>query len=109
MNTEQPVERDERTVAVQNIAFKWGYYVVYLGILLDCFYRRKVRHDDIGDLFVVLGVSVAVVSVYLIRHKAAVPPWWWRKFVIVYLVCFLVAFLVLQILPMLSIALFHNQ
>jgi peptidoglycan/LPS O-acetylase OafA/YrhL len=84
MNTEQPVKRDERTAAVQNAGFKWGFWSLYLGLLLDCLYRAKVRHQDIGDLFVVLGIGVAVVTVYLIRHKAAVPPSWWGKFVIFY-------------------------
>jgi hypothetical protein len=94
MNTEQFVERDERTVAVENAACKWGFYTVYLGILLDCLYRRKVQNEDIGDLLVVLGVGVAVTTVYLIRHKAAVPPLPRRKFFIGSVIAvFLVAFL----------------
>ena len=101
MNTEQPVERDERTVAVENAAFKWGFHAVYLGILLDCLYRHKVRNEDIGDLLVVLGVSVAVTTVYLIRHKAAVPPLPWKKFFIVYVAAvFLVAFCVIAYLTL---------
>jgi hypothetical protein len=88
MTIEQPVKRDERTVAVENAAFKWGFHSIYLGILLDCFYRHKLRHEDIGDLFVVLGVGVAVTTVYLISHKAAVPPLPWWKFVIVYAIVF---------------------
>jgi hypothetical protein len=94
MNIEQPVERDERTVAVENAAFKWGFYSLYLGILLDCLYRHKIRHLDTGDLFVVLGVGVAIVTVYLIRYNAAVPPFGRKKFFIVStVVIFLVAFL----------------
>jgi len=94
MNTEQVVERDERTVAVENAACKWGFYSVYLGILLDCLYRRKVQNEDIGDLLVVLGIGVAVTTVYLIRHKAAIPPLPRKKFFIVStVVVFLVAFL----------------
>ena len=34
MNTEQTVKRDERTVAVENAAFKWGYYIFYIGTLV---------------------------------------------------------------------------
>jgi hypothetical protein len=90
MSTGQPVKRDERTVAVENAACKWGFYSVYLGILLDGFYRHKVRHEDIGDLFVVLGVGVAVTTVYLIRHKATTPPLAWWKFAVVYAVVFVV-------------------
>ena len=40
MTTEKPVKRDERTVAVENAALKWGYYLLYFGLLLDCLYRR---------------------------------------------------------------------
>ena len=79
MNTEQPVMRDERTAAVENAAFKWGFYSFYVGLLLHCLYRRKVRNEDIGDLLVVLGVGAVVATVYLIRHKAAVPPLPWKK------------------------------
>jgi hypothetical protein len=83
MSSAQPVMRDERTAAVENAAFKWGYYILYFGLLIDCLYRHRVRHEDIGDLIVVLGVSVAFLSVYLIRHKAA-EPLTWRKFLVVY-------------------------
>ena len=83
MSTARTVVRDERTVAVENAAFKWGYYILYFGLLLDCLYRHRIRHEGIGDLFVVLGVSAAFISVHLIRHKAA-EPLTWRKFLIVY-------------------------
>ena len=83
MSTTKTVVRDERTAAVENAAFKWGYYILYFGLLLDCLYRRRVPHEGIGDLFVVLGVSVAFISVYLISHKAA-ERLTWRKFLIVY-------------------------
>jgi hypothetical protein len=92
MNTEQAVKRDERTVAVENAAFKWGFYSLYLGLLLDCLYRHKVRHEDIRDLFVVLGVGVALVTAYLIRHKAT-EPLSWRNFLIVYVFALLWAVL----------------
>ena len=94
MNTTEPVIRDERTVAVQNAAFKWGFYALYLALLLDCLYRRKVQNEDTGDLLVVLGVGVAVATIYMIRNKAAVPPLWWRKFVIVYVSILVVTVLV---------------
>lgn len=79
MNTERPMKRDERTVAVENAAYKWGFYTLFIGLLLDCLYRHKVRNEDIGDLLLVGCVSAAVVSVYLFRHKAAVTHWPWRR------------------------------
>jgi hypothetical protein len=96
MNTSQAVKRDERTVAVENAGFKWGFYCLYLGLLLDGLYRDKVRHENIGDVFVVLGVGVAVVIGYRIRRKVFVSywPWKWGRTVIVLAVCTLVAVLV---------------
>ena len=90
MNTEQPLKRDERTVAVENAAYKWGFHTLCIGTLLNCLYRHKVRNEDIGDLLLVGCVSVAVVSVYLFRHKAAVTywPWRWKKIVTIIAVSF---------------------
>jgi len=83
MNYREIGQRDERTVAVENAAFKWAYHVLFFGLLLDCLYRHKVRNEDIGDLFALAGVSVAIITVYLIRHKA-VEPLSWKKFLVVY-------------------------
>lgn len=105
MNTEQFVKRDERTVAVENAAYKWGFLTLEIGLLLDCLYRYKVRNEDIGDLLLVGCVSAAVVSVYLFTHKAAVTywPWRWKKTVTVIAVSFvavvLVGIIAMLILP----------
>jgi hypothetical protein len=83
MNTEQPVSRDERTVAVENAAFKWAYYILFYGLLLDCLYRHKILHEGVGDLFAVAGVSVAFCTAYIIIHKAR-ERLTWKKFLMVY-------------------------
>lgn len=95
MSTEQPLKRDERTVAVENAAYKWGFRTLFCGVLVVCLYRSKVRNEDIGDLLLVGCISVAVVSVYLFRHKAAVIywPWNWRKTVGVLVISFIALFL----------------
>ncbi len=97
MNAEQSVKRDERTVAVQNASYKWAYHFLLYGLLLDCLYRHKVRNEDVGDLLALGCVSVAVITVYLIRHKAAVPLWprRWGRTVTVRAGCIVVAVLVL--------------
>jgi hypothetical protein len=74
MNAEQPLKGDRRTAAVENAGFKWAYHVLFFGILLDCVYRYKIRNEDIGDLLVLAGVSVAVITVYLVRRLS------WREF-----------------------------
>ncbi len=97
MSAEQPMKRDERTVAVENAGYKWAYYFLFFGLLLDCLYRHKVRNEDIGDLLALAGASVAVITVYLFRHKAAVSrwPWRWKETVIVFAGCIVVAVLVM--------------
>lgn len=96
MNAEQPLKRDERTVAVENAAYKWGFRTLFWGVLLVSLYRSKVRNEDIGDLLLVGCIGVAVVSAYLFRHKAAVTYWPWksRKTVGVLLVSFIAVILV---------------
>lgn len=97
MNTEQPVERDERTVAVENAGFKWAYHFLVWAILLDAMYRGKVWHETVGDLFALVGISVAFCTVYLIRHKAAVVEW--RKSLIAYAIAMLVLVLFNWLFP----------
>jgi hypothetical protein len=96
VNTELSLKRDERTVAVENAAYKWGFHTFYIVLLLNCLYRHKVRNEDIGDLLLVGCVSAAVVSVYLFWHKAAVTycPWRWRKTVTIIAVSFVAVVLV---------------
>ena len=55
MNTEQPVKRDERTVAVENASYKWAYYFLVWPLILDALYRQKVLNEDVGDLIALLA------------------------------------------------------
>jgi len=100
MNTEQGAKRDERTVAVDNASYRWAYRVLFFGLLLDCLYRHKVRNEDIGDLLALAGVSVAVIAVYLIRHKAAVPLVPWRR---IYGITFVVCIVVVLVFTVISV------
>jgi hypothetical protein len=35
----QPVVKDERTVVVENASFRWGFFVLFFGLMLDGTYR----------------------------------------------------------------------
>lgn len=96
MNTEHPVIRDERIVAVENAAFKWAYYLLAWPLVIDALYRQKVRNEEVGDLIALVCVSGAIGIVYMIKHKAMVSywPWKWRKTAVVLAVCIFVAILV---------------
>jgi hypothetical protein len=51
------VERDERTVAVENAGYRWSYLVLSFGLLILVAYRSFVRNDAAWDLLglIVLG------------------------------------------------------
>jgi hypothetical protein len=83
MRAEQPLRQDEQIAAVQNAGFRWAYYCLFFGLLFDCFYRYRFRNEDIGDLLALAVASAAVITVYLIRHKAAALSW--RKFLFAYI------------------------
>jgi hypothetical protein len=84
MNVEQPLNQDEETAVVANAGFKWAYRLLFFGLLVDCLYRYKLRDENIGDLLALAGVSVAIFTVYLIRHKPAALSW--RSFMLPYVV-----------------------
>ncbi len=81
MSSDQTVNRDERTVAVENAGYKWAYHFLAYGLLLDWFYRVYVLHEKAGDLIALMLVSITIVSVNLIRRKA-VEPFSARRFLI---------------------------
>ncbi len=61
MNATPSIERDERTVAVENTSFRWAYLVQTYGLLLLVAYRGLVRREGAWDLMalVLLGGGVA--------------------------------------------------
>jgi hypothetical protein len=61
--TVSKVERDERTVAVENASYRVAYLVVSFGLLLSVAYRSFVREETSWDLLglVVLGGLVATL------------------------------------------------
>ena len=59
MSTIPTVERDERTVAVENASYKWAYILLIFALLIDVVYRGMVRQEAAWDLLalVIVGVS----------------------------------------------------
>jgi hypothetical protein len=70
MSTNSAVERDERTVAVENASYRLGYFLLYCGLLCDGFYRAIVRHEAPFDLLALVIVSGAVCTLYQAHQKA---------------------------------------
>jgi hypothetical protein len=72
------VERDERTVAVENASYRWAYLFLSYGVLALVAYRSFVHRESPWDLLglVVLGglLSAGYQAAYrvLSRHWAVV-------------------------------------
>ena len=60
--TAEAVERDERTIAVENAGYRWSNIVLSFGLLLLTMYRSLVGHEAAWDLLglVILGGAVNV-------------------------------------------------
>jgi hypothetical protein len=69
------VERDERTVAVENICYKWSSGFVAFALLMDGAYRGLVRHEAAWDLFALAIIPPLVGSIYQARQKTLGKRW----------------------------------
>ena len=78
MNTEQRVKADERTVAVLYAGNTWGLNVMVFGLLIDIMYRNVVFHEAAWDLFALMGISGAISTFYLARHKVLGQLFSWK-------------------------------
>jgi hypothetical protein len=75
MSTPQAVERDERTVAVENASYRWAYLLLTYALLVDVMYRSLIRHEATWDLLALVVVGGAVCSVYQARQKILAHGW----------------------------------
>ncbi|MBD3267837.1 hypothetical protein GF373_14305 [bacterium] len=75
MNASQTVERDERTVAVENASYRWAYIVVSYALLIDVIYRGYVLQEAAWDLLGLVIAGGAVCSIYQARQKIVSRRW----------------------------------
>ena len=75
MSTPQVVERDERTVAVENASYRWAYGVLTYALLMDVMYRGLVRHEAAWDLMALVIVGGAICTAYQARQKILAHGW----------------------------------
>ena len=76
------VQRDERTIAVENAGYKWACAFLMYALLIDGAYRGLIRHEAAWDLMAFVVVGGAIVQTYSARHKA-LPQGWAKATVLV--------------------------
>jgi hypothetical protein len=69
------VERDERTVAVENASYRWAYVLLTYALLVDVMYRSLVRHEAAWDLMALVILGGAVCTVYQSRQRILAHGW----------------------------------
>lgn len=88
------VERDERTLVVENASYRWAYFVLSYGILAAVIYRGFVRHEASWDLLGLVIASGAVTTFYQGRQRVLSSHWVWMSLIAVAAAAVLAAILV---------------
>lgn len=69
------VDRDERTVAVENASFRYSYLTLSFGLLAISAVRSLLRQEASWDLLLLVIVGGAVNTLYQARHGVLTPRW----------------------------------
>jgi hypothetical protein len=69
MTTHQNVQRDERTVAVENASYKWACIFTTYALFIEVMYRGAVRHEAAWDLLALAIAPGVICTIYQARHK----------------------------------------
>jgi hypothetical protein len=75
MSIPAPIQRDERTLAVENAGYRLVYLLLSFALLADVAYRGLVRRESAWDLFgLVIGAGV-VATAYQATHRVISAKW----------------------------------
>lgn len=69
------VDRDERTVAVENAGYRWSYLVLSFGLLALTAYRSLARDEAAWDLLALVLLGGAVHAAYQWRRGVLYRRW----------------------------------
>jgi len=75
MSSLQAVERDERTVAVENASYRWAYLAVTYALLVDVMWRSLVHKEATWDLLGLVIAGGAVCTLYQASQKTLAHGW----------------------------------
>jgi hypothetical protein len=75
MSTTPTVDRDERTVAVENASYRWAYMFVTFGLFLLVAYRSYVHNESPWDLLALAILGGLLSGAYQWFHKAQTVRW----------------------------------
>jgi hypothetical protein len=91
MTTDENVERDERTIAVENASFGGGYAFLLIALLVDVTYRGLFRNEAAWDLLGLVIVSSGFSMIYQARHRIWGPRFLWRMTLVAFVTAIVAA------------------
>jgi hypothetical protein len=75
MSTTPTVDRDERTVAVENASYRWAYLFLSFGLLGLVAYRSFVHRESPWDLMALVVLGGFLTAAYQWFHKVLTAQW----------------------------------
>jgi hypothetical protein len=75
VSTAPAVDRDERTVAVENAGFRWAYLFLSFGLLALVAYRSLVRNESPWDLMALVVSGGILSAAYQWFHRVLTARW----------------------------------
>lgn len=75
MNAISPVQRDERTVAIENASYRWAYLALSFGLLVIVAYRSLVHHEAPWDLLLLVVLGGGIGTAYQGSHHVLSKRW----------------------------------
>ena len=73
--TSRPVERDERTTAIENAGYRWSYLVLSFGLLAIVAFRSFSLGQTTWDLLALVVLGGAVNAGYQGLHRVLYKRW----------------------------------
>ena len=75
--TNKKIEKDERTVFIENISYSYGYKFITFALLLDIVYRSFRYNEAPWDLFAIIILSSFGMTLY--QHRQIILGKIWLK------------------------------
>jgi len=75
MKNQEAIQRDERTVTIENASYRWAYLLLTYGLLAVVAYRDFVLRESSWDLLVLVVLSGLVTTGYQAAHQVLSRRW----------------------------------
>lgn len=73
--TNKSIEKDERTIFIENASHKYGYNFIAFALLLDVIYRSLRFAEAPWDLLAIVVISGLIMGIYQYKQKILGKAW----------------------------------